>query len=145
MWGVLNVSDSKDDGSFVNVMSMTVQIVSAYVMKNQVGIEGLMTLIENTQSTLSSIRQGVTPSAKATQEPVVPIEQSIKDTYLVCLEDGRKLKMLRRHLHAAYGMSPDDYRAKWRLPPNYPMVAPAYSRKRAEFARNSGLGKTKTD
>ena len=120
---------------------MTVQIVTAYVAKNEIGIDGLVSLIGNTQSALSGIDSGDVSPERVIQEPAVPIERSVRDQYLICLEDGRKLKTLRRHLHAAYGMTPEQYRAKWLLPPDYPMVAPAYSRQRSEFARKSGLGK----
>lgn len=126
-------------------MNMTVQIVTAYVARNEIGVDGLVSLIDKTRSALSDIEGGELPTGQVVQKPAVPIEQSIKDQYLICLEDGRRLKTLRRHLHAAYGMTPEQYRAKWLLPPDYPMVAPAYSRQRSEFARKSGLGKKQSD
>ncbi len=135
------MSSDDDDGSLARIMNMTVQIVTAYVAKNEIGIDGLVSLIGNTQSALSGIDSGDVSPERVIQEPAVPIERSVRDQYLICLEDGRKLKTLRRHLHAAYGMTPEQYRAKWLLPPDYPMVAPAYSRQRSEFARKSGLGK----
>lgn len=135
------MSSDDDDGSLARIMNMTVQIVTAYVGKNEIGIDGLVFLIGNTQSALSGIDSGDVSPERVVQEPAVPIERSVRDQYLICLEDGRKLKTLRRHLHAAYGMTPEQYRAKWLLPPDYPMVAPAYSRQRSEFARKSGLGK----
>ncbi len=126
-------------------MNMTVQIVTAYVARNEIGVDGLVSLIDKTRSALSDIEGGEPPTGQAVQKPAVPIERSVKDQYLICLEDGRRLKTLRRHLHAAYGMTPEQYRAKWLLPPDYPMVAPAYSRQRSEFARKSGLGKKQSD
>ncbi|MDF1732091.1 MAG: MucR family transcriptional regulator [Minwuia sp.] len=139
------MSSEDEDGSLARIMNMTVQIVTAYVAKNEIGVDGLVSLIGDTQSALSGIDSGEVSPDQRGQEPAVPIEQSIKDQYLICLEDGRKLKTLRRHLHAAYGMTPEQYRAKWLLPPDYPMVAPAYSRQRSEFARKSGLGKKPID
>ena len=135
------MSSDNEYGSLARIMNMTVQIVTAYVEKNEIGVDGLISLINNTQSVLAEIEGGEAPSRQVVQQPAVPIEQSVKDQYLICLEDGRKLKTLRRHLHAAYGMTPEQYRAKWLLSPDYPMVAPAYSRQRSEFARKSGLGK----
>jgi len=139
------VSSDDDDGSLARIMSMTVQIVTAYVAKNEIGVDGLVSLIGDTRSALSGIDSGEASPEQVVHEPAVPIGQSVKDQYLVCLEDGRKLKTLRRHLHAAYDMTPEQYRAKWLLPPDYPMVAPAYSRQRSEFARKSGLGKKQND
>lgn len=139
------MSSDDDGGSLARILNMTVQIVTAYVAKNEIGVDGLVSLIGKTQSVLSDIDGGGAPTGPVAQEPAVPIEQSIKDQYLICLEDGRRLKTLRRHLLAAYGMTPEQYRAKWLLPPDYPMVAPAYSRQRSEFARKSGLGKKQSD
>lgn len=82
-----------------------------------------------------------TPEPEAPPIPAVPVKKSIQDDHLVCLEDGKKMKMLKRHLATAYGMTPEDYRAKWGLPSDYPMSAPAYSRKRQEFAKQIGLGR----
>lgn len=128
-------------GSLARIMNMTVRIVTAYVERNEVGVDGLVSLIDRTRETLSEIDSGVKPSDTMDQQPAVPVDRSINDQYLICLEDGRKLKTLKRHLHAAYGMTPEQYRSKWQLPPDYPMVAPAYSRQRSAFARQSGLGK----
>lgn len=139
------MSSDDEDGSLARIMNMTVQIVTAYVAKNEIGVDGLVSLIGNTQSALHEIDSGKASPGRVVQEPAVPIERSVRDQYLICLEDGRKLKTLRRHLHAAYGMTPEQYRARWLLPPDYPMVAPAYSRQRSEFARKSGLGKKQTD
>lgn len=139
------MSSEEDDGSFARLLTMTVRIVTAYVAKNEVGIDGLVSVIGNTQAALSDIDSGKALAQQAAQAPAVPIERSVEDQHLICLEDGRRLKTLRRHLHAAYGMTPEQYRAKWLLPPNYPMVAPAYSRQRSEFARKSGLGKKQND
>lgn len=135
------VESDGEFGSLTRVMNMTVRIVTAYVERNEVGVEGLVSLIGSTRDTLSGIESGLKPAGPAAQEPAVPLDRSINDQYLVCLEDGRKLKTLKRHLHAAYGMTPEQYRLKWHLPPDYPMVAPAYSRQRSAFARKSGLGR----
>lgn len=135
------VESEGEYGSLPRIMNMTVRIVTAYVERNEVGVEGLVSLIDRTRETLSEINSGVKPSETTDQQPAVPIDRSINDQYLICLEDGRKLKTLKRHLHAAYGMTPEQYRLKWRLPPDYPMVAPSYSRQRSAFARKSGLGR----
>ena len=139
------MSSDDESGSLARIMNMTVQIVTAYVARNELGVDGLVSLIDKTRSALSDIEGGELPTGQVVQKPAVPIERSVKDQYLICLEDGRRLKTLRRHLHAAYGMTPEQYRAKWLLPPDYPMVAPAYSRQRSEFARKSGLGKKQSD
>ncbi|MDF1719347.1 MAG: MucR family transcriptional regulator [Minwuia sp.] len=120
---------------------MTVEIVSAYVTKNQVGADGIESLIGRTGAILSSLARGEAPGAEAAQEPAVPISESVTPDHIICLENGKKFKMLRRHLSQVYGLTPDAYRRKWGLPEDYPMVAPEYARRRSEFARNSGLGK----
>ncbi|MEC9346974.1 MAG: MucR family transcriptional regulator [Pseudomonadota bacterium] len=123
-----------------DILEMTARIVAAYVSNNHVASEDLQTLIANTRNALAALRE---PQAEeeAVAEPAVPVRRSITPDYLVCLEDGKKLKMLKRYLRTRYGMTPDDYRRKWNLPPDYPMVAPSYAAQRAEFARSIGLGK----
>nr|WP_281019829.1 MULTISPECIES: MucR family transcriptional regulator [unclassified Minwuia] len=139
------MSSEDEDGSLARILNMTVQIVTAYVARNEIGVDGLVSLIGDTQAALTGIKSGGVAPDPQDQEPAVPIEQSVRDQYLICLEDGRKLKTLKRHLQAAYGLTPEQYRAKWLLPPDYPMVAQSYSRQRSEFARKSGLGKKQND
>ena len=112
-------------------------IVSAYVSKNILPASELPQLIKIVHEAL--MRPG--EAASLPSEPAVPIKNSIQNDYIVCLDDGKKLKMLKRHLRTAYNMSPDEYRAKWRLPSDYPMVAPKYSETRSRLAKKIGLGR----
>ena len=121
------------------LLTLTADIVAAHVSNNSVAIADLPTLIERVHSSLS----GLGTAAEAPVEelkPAVSVRASIRPDYIVCLEDGKKLKMLRRHLMTHYGLTPDDYRAKWGLAKDYPMVAPAYAEKRRELAVSIGLG-----
>jgi predicted transcriptional regulator len=121
------------------LITLTADIVAAHVSNNSVAVSDLPVLIGNVHSALSGL-SGTTIVA-APLEPAVPIRNSIKRDYIVCLDDGKKLKMLKRHLMTHYGMTPDDYRAKWGLPADYPMVAPAYAETRRELAKAIGLGR----
>jgi len=117
-------------------LAMVSTIVSAYVSNNSIAPNQLPELIATVHEALEA--DGEEEAAR--REPAVPIKKSIKPDYIVCLEDGRKLKMLKRHLRTAFNMTPDQYRAKWGLPENYPMVAPKYAAKRSELAKKIGLG-----
>jgi predicted transcriptional regulator len=120
--------------------SLSAEIVAAYVSHNSVPTGGLPALIESIHGALTNL--GAVPAAVPEPEPLVPavsIRKSITHEYLVCLDDGRKFKSLRRHL-AGLGMTPEQYRIKWKLPSNYPMTAPAYATKRSEIAKKLGLG-----
>lgn len=123
-----------------DLLALTSDIVSSHVANNSVAVNDLPQLIQNVFSTLSGL---ATPEAapEVRPEPAVPLRQSIKPDYIVCLEDGKKLKMLKRHLMTSYGMTPDDYRAKWGLPADYPMVAPNYAEARRQLAKSIGLGR----
>src|SRR3546814_458196 len=123
----------------INFIDLTADIVSAHVSNNSVAISDLPMLIQKVHESLSGLQK----SAEAPPEPLVPavsIRSSVKPDYIVCLDDGKRLKMLRRHLMTHYGMTPDDYRAKWGLPADYPMVAPNYAEKRRVLAKQIGLG-----
>ena len=123
-------------------VELTSLIVAAYVGSHTVSIAELPTVIKSVHSALTAA--GVPAKAFAEPEklvPAVPIKKSITPDYLVCLEDGKQLKMLKRHLNTTYGLSPDDYRAKWGLPPDYPMVAPNYAAQRSSLAKSIGLGR----
>mgnify|MGYP006283903523 CR=1 FL=1 len=122
------------------LLSLTSDIVAAHVSNNAVSSNDLPQLIETVFSTLAGLN-GQKPEPEPEQKPAVPIKKSVTDDYLICLEDGKKLKMLKRHLNTAYGMTPEEYRAKWNLPPDYPMVAPNYSKTRKELAKRIGLGR----
>lgn len=125
--------------SATDLLTLTADIVAAHVGNNNVAISDLSVLIGNVHAALA----GLSEPAKIPDEPLVPavsIRSSVKPDYIVCLDDGKKLKMLRRHLMTHYGMTPDDYRAKWGLPADYPMVAPNYAEKRRALAKEIGLG-----
>jgi predicted transcriptional regulator len=119
--------------------TLTADIVSAHVSNNSVSPADLPGLIHSVYNSLSGLG-GAPAVVEEKPVPAVSIRSSIKPDYIVCLEDGKKLKMLKRHLMTHYGMTPDDYRAKWGLPADYPMVAPNYAAQRADLARKIGLG-----
>jgi predicted transcriptional regulator len=120
-------------------ITLTADIVAAHVSNNSVAVNDLPTLISNVHMALSSLGTPAKP-VEVKQEPAVSIRSSIKPEYIICLEDGKQLKMLKRHLMTHYGMTPDDYRAKWGLPSTYPMVAPNYAERRRTLAKAIGLG-----
>jgi predicted transcriptional regulator len=126
-----------------DLISFTAEIVAAHVSNNSVAISDLPLLIQNVFGALAGLG-GATVVAAPKQEPAVSIRASIKPDYIVCLEDGKKLKMLKRHLMTHYQMTPDEYRAKWNLPADYPMVAPNYAEQRRVLAKKIGLGTTRT-
>ena len=127
-----------------HLIEMVSDIVSAYVAHNPVPVADLPKLIERVHSTLMEI-DGHTSSGEGKVElkPAVPIRKSVTDDHIVCLEDGKKFKSLKRHLRTRYDMSPDEYREKWGLPADYPMVAPNYAKQRSDLARKMGLGQSK--
>lgn len=117
-------------------------IVAAYVGRNQILQGDLPGLIKSVYDALAGLSQPVTvETAAAALKPAVPVKKSVTDDYIICLEDGAKLKMMKRYLRTHYDMSPDEYRAKWGLPPDYPMVAPNYAQARSDMAKRIGLGK----
>jgi predicted transcriptional regulator len=122
------------------IIEMTADIVSAYVGNNEVGAADLPTLIQAVHSALKGVSTATEPVEVAPKEPAVPIKRSVTPEFLICLEDGRKFKSLKRHLRTKYNMSPEDYRAKWGLPKDYPMVAPNYAKARSDLAKQMGLG-----
>ena len=121
------------------ILALTTEIVSAHVSNNSTGRDTVPELIQSVFDKLTALA-GDEP-AQTELTPAVPIKKSITDDYIICLEDGKKLKMLKRHLMTSYGMTPEAYRAKWGLKADYPMVAPAYARKRQELAVKIGLGR----
>ena len=122
------------------LLGMTADIVAAYVGSNPVEAADLPQLIASVHRSLEGLATGEAPAEAAPREPAVPIKKSIAPDFLICLEDGRKFKSLKRHLRTKYNMSPEDYRAKWGLPKDYPMVAPNYARARSDLAKQMGLG-----
>lgn len=122
-------------------LRMTAQMVAAYLRKNSVPTAQITEVINSVYSSLRAI-DGRANAPKATElKPAVPIKKSVTPEYIICLEDGRKLKMLKRHLRTEYNMTPEQYRQKWGLPADYPMVAPNYAKQRSAFAKEIGLGK----
>jgi predicted transcriptional regulator len=124
------------------LIDLTAKIVASYVGKNSIRIGEITDIIGSVYSTLGGLTFS-SPERTTTQTPAVPIKKSIHPDYLVCLEDGKKLKMLKRHLRTSYGITPEQYRTKWGLPPDYPMAAPNYTLSRSEFAKKSGFGTKK--
>jgi len=124
------------------LLELTAQIVAAHVSNNSVALADVPSLIEQVHRTLSGL--GNAPAAPAPvaerPQPAVPVKKSVTDEFLVCLEDGKKLKMLKRHLKTAYDMTPEQYRERWGLPSDYPMVAPNYAKHRSSLAKKIGLG-----
>ncbi|HSK39656.1 MAG TPA: MucR family transcriptional regulator [Arenibaculum sp.] len=121
------------------LLSLTTEIVAAHVSNNTVAVTDLPQLIEQVFKTLANV--GVEPApAQERPQPAVPIKKSVTPDYIICLEDGKKLKMLKRHLKTAYDMTPEEYRERWQLPADYPMVAPNYAKQRSKLAKQIGLG-----
>ncbi len=128
-----------EDLSSSEMLGLTSQIVAAHVSHNEVGVGELPDLIEQVYKTLSQF--GALPDYDGDGLiPAVPVKRSITPDYLICLEDGKKLKMLKRHLKTAYNMTPEEYRERWDLPQDYPMVAPNYAKQRSRLAKQIGLG-----
>jgi predicted transcriptional regulator len=121
------------------VLGLTAQIVSAHVSNNAVSRDALPELIQQVFNTLTAA--GVEQAEPEKLQPAVPIKKSVFPEYIVCLEDGKKLKMLKRHLQTSYNMTPEQYRERWNLPHDYPMVAPKYAEHRSELAKKIGLGR----
>lgn len=124
-----------------NRLELTSEIVAAYVSNNPVPASDLPNLISNIWSSLSLLNGSENSNPVEKPKPAVPIKKSITNEYIICLEDGKKYKSMKRPLMSRYGMTPDEYRAKWELPADYPMTAPSYTEKRSQLAKETGLGK----
>jgi predicted transcriptional regulator len=124
------------------LLRMTTEVVAAYVGKNAVPTGQISDVISLVYSSLSQLNGHSAPASSEPLRPAVAVRRSVTPDYIVCLEDGKKLKMLKRHLRTTYGMTPEEYRAKWGLPPDYPMVAPNYAEQRSMFAKKIGLGRS---
>jgi predicted transcriptional regulator len=133
------MTDTKNDA---DLLSLTAKIVSAHVSNNSVDSSSLGSLIQLVHKTLANIGEEEAPVEKLV--PAVPVKKSVFPDYIICLEDGKKLKMLKRHLATSYNMTPEQYRERWNLPSDYPMVAPDYAAKRSELAKSIGLGRKPT-
>jgi len=134
------------DVSREELLRYSTEIVASYLGKNKVPSEQIGDVINTVFNSLSALDQGAVdePPVKGGPRPAVPVRRSVTPEYIICLEDGKKLKMLKRYLRTNYQMTPEDYRAKWGLPPDYPMVAPNYAKQRSDFAKTIGLGRDAT-
>jgi predicted transcriptional regulator len=132
--------DMDDTEQAGDLLALTTEIVAAHVSNNTVAVGDLAQLINQVYQSLANIGGAPAAPAATRPQPAVSVKKSIQPDYLVCLEDGKKLKMLKRHLKTAYNMSPEGYRERWGLPSDYPMVAPNYARQRSRLAKEIGLG-----
>ena len=131
------MADASDQTNFIG---LTAEIVSAYVSNNTVAQSDIPALISQVHSALLKVSIGETPASSEPLRPAVPVKRSINPDFLVCLEDGKKFKSLKRHLRSQYELTPEQYREKWGLPHDYPMVAPNYAAARSHLAKQMGLG-----
>ena len=135
------VETDAEDLSSNEVLRLSADIVAAYVSRNSVQPAGISDLVRQVFGALTDLNSPQSAAPVARQKPATPISRSVQPDYIVCLEDGAKLKMLKRYLRSRYDMSPEDYRRKWGLPADYPMVAPNYAARRSDFAKQIGLGR----
>lgn len=133
-------ADEKTPITKLDLLSQAADIVAAYVSNNAISAADLPGLLTTVHEKLGELASEDIETAKP--EPAVPIKKSVTDHYIICLEDGAKLKMLKRYLRTRYNLTPDQYRKRWGLPADYPMVAPEYARRRSDFAKKIGLGKS---
>jgi predicted transcriptional regulator len=125
-----------------DILKLATEIVAAYVSNNPIPVSEVPAMIKSVHSTLGGLGGGLSGEIQLSQKPAIPVKRSVNPDFIVCLEDGKKLKMLKRYLRSNYGMTPEEYRSKWGLPADYPMVAPNYAAQRSEFAKKIGLGRT---
>lgn len=137
------MTESSDNQGLPNeeLLRVTSEIVSSFVSNNPVTSDSLPDIIRSVYRTVALLGGAGEARPEDKPKPAVPVSRSVTADYIICLEDGRKLKMLKRYLRSHYDMSPDEYRRRWGLPADYPMVAPAYTERRSEFAKKIGLGK----
>ena len=124
-----------------SMLALTTKIVAAYISKNATQGTELPGLIDKVFQSLAGLTTASTAVPEASRDPAVPVKKSVFPDYIVCLEDGKKMKMLKRHLMTSYGLTPDAYRERWKLPSDYPMVAPSYAERRSTLAKSIGLGR----
>ena len=128
-------------GADNDLIDLSTEIVSAYVSHNALSVADLPKLIADVHTALTGLRSGGSPEPAEELKPAVPVRKSVAADYIICLEDGKKFKSLKRHLRTHYDLSPEEYREKWGLPADYPMVAPNYSATRSRLAKDNGLGR----
>jgi predicted transcriptional regulator len=137
----MSVGPDVEGPSGEELLRLGADIVSAYVSRNAVAADAVPEIIRTVHQALQGLSRGAPTPIEEKPKAAVPIGRSVQHDFIVCLEDGKKLKMLKRYLRSRYDMSPDDYRRRWNLPPDYPMVAPAYAARRSDFAKKIGLGR----
>lgn len=137
----MSVGPDTEGPSGEDIMRLGAGIVAAYVSRNAVTADAVPDIIRSVHHALQQLTGAAPAQPEERPKPAVPIGRSVQHDYIVCLEDGKRLKMLKRYLRSRYGMSPDEYRRRWGLPPDYPMVAPAYAARRSDFAKKIGLGR----
>ena len=140
----MNPDTPVDNAAPASLLALTAKIVAAYTGKNAMPGSELPALIDRVFQSLAGVANGPAAAPEARPEPAVPVKKSVFADHIVCLEDGKKLKMLKRHLMTSYNLTPQAYRERWGLPPDYPMVAPAYAEKRSTLAKSIGLGRKPT-
>jgi predicted transcriptional regulator len=126
--------------SQIELLALTSEVVASHVANNTVAVADLGGLIRDVYGSLSNLSPSPTPEQPERPQPAVAIKRSVTPDYIICLEDGKKLKMLKRHLKTRYGLTPEAYKERWNLPPDYPMVAPSYAQQRSVLAKKIGLG-----
>ncbi|MEQ9226896.1 MAG: MucR family transcriptional regulator [Parvibaculum sp.] len=139
----MNETRPSASSDMAEVLRLATEIVAAYVSNNAIAAGDLPGMIRTIHSTLSNLDAGVN-GKEVDLVPAVPIKKSVTSDYIICLEDGKKLKMLKRYLRSQYGLTPEEYRARWSLPHDYPMVAPNYAAQRSKLAKQIGLGRVST-
>lgn len=137
----MSIDADTEAGSGDDLLRLGAGIVAAYVSRNQVPADNIGEIIRTVHHALEGLGRSAPAPADERPKPAVSIARSVQHDYIVCLEDGKRLKMLKRYLRSRYDMSPDEYRRRWGLPPDYPMVAPAYAARRSDFAKKIGLGR----
>ena len=137
----MSVGPETEGPSGEELLRLGADIVSAYVSRNAVAADAVPEIIRTVHQALEGLSRGAPVPVEEKPKPAVPIGRSVQHDFIVRLEDGKKLKMLKRYLRSRYDLSPDDYRRRWNLPPDYPMVAPAYAARRSDFAKKIGLGR----
>jgi predicted transcriptional regulator len=138
----MSVGPDNGTQSGEDILRLGVGIVAAYVSRNTVSVDAVPEIIRTVHQALEQLsREVAAPAPEERAKPAVPVSRSIQHDYIVCLEDGKRLKMLKRYLRSRYNLTPDEYRRRWGLPPDYPMVAPAYAARRSDFAKKIGLGR----
>jgi predicted transcriptional regulator len=137
----MSIGPDLDEPSGEELLRLGTGIVAAFVSRNAVPAEALPDVIRTVHHALEGLTRQAAPAADERPKPAVSIGRSVQHDFIVCLEDGKKLKMLKRYLRSRYNLSPEEYRKRWGLPPDYPMVAPAYAARRSDFAKQIGLGR----